>query len=83
MKTTGFIDEHGNYIRGAAKALAHDVNSTWKEYSHDMGRKEFAKEIIQPHLNGEPSPEFVRNYPEVSKEYWSQEQIDKAERKLS
>lgn len=83
MKTTGYVDSNGKYIRGEDKSLAHDVNSTWKEQQHDLGRKEFALEITQPHLNGKPNPEFVRNYPEVSKEYWSQEQIDKSERELS
>lgn len=83
MKTTGYIDQNGRYIRGVDKSLGHDINPTYKEYSHEIGRKEYAKEIIQPHAGGKPNPEFVRNYPEVSKEYWSQEQIDQAERKLS
>jgi hypothetical protein len=83
MRTTGYIDATGKYVKGKDRPLTHDVNPLYKEYSHDMGRKEFAKEIIQPHKDGKPNPEFVRNYPDVSKEYWSQEQIDQAERNIS
>lgn len=77
-RVIGYIDENGKYQRGEDRPLTNDVNITYKEYSHDMGRKEFAKAIIQPHVKGKPNPLFIRAYPEYSKKYWSEEQIDKA-----
>lgn len=78
MRTTGYIDEHGNYVRGQQQSMADDVSSMYKDWSHSLGRKEFAREIIQPHVDGKPNPEFIRAYPKYSKKYWNQEQIDKA-----
>jgi hypothetical protein len=77
----GHIDEFGKYRSGKSDTL-NDVSSTYKEYSHDLGRKEYAKEIIQPHKNGLPNPQFVKAYRNdpVLKEYFSQEQIDQTER---
>ena len=56
--------------------MTHDVSSMHKDWEHSMGRKEFSREIIQPHKNGKPNREFVENYPEYSKKYFSQEEID-------
>jgi hypothetical protein len=77
MITTGHIGSDGKYHRGEDQKMAYDVNITHKEYEHDMGRKEFARDIIQPHVNGKPNVEFIHAYPEYSKKYWSQEVIDK------
>jgi hypothetical protein len=82
MSTTGYIGADGKYHRGDDKKMAYDVNSTFKEYSHEIGRKEFSKEIIQPHVNGKPNPAFIEAYPEYSRKYWNQAQIDKALREL-
>ncbi len=78
----GFIDEFGKYIPGRKPDIPLDVSSTYKEYTHDLGRKEYAKEIIQPHKNGLPNPEFIKSYRDdpILKEYFTQEQIDEAER---
>jgi hypothetical protein len=76
--TTGFIDEHGKYHRGKDKPMPSARSSTYRQYSHDIGRKEFAGEIIQPNKNGKPNPAFISAYPDYSHEYWSQEQINKA-----
>lgn len=77
----GHINEKGQYVRGEDKNLGYDRNTMEKQYSHDMGRKEFAREIIQPHIGDKPNPEFVKNYPEYSHRYWTQEEIDKALRR--
>jgi hypothetical protein len=82
MASTGYINAQGKYIRGEDKALPADVNITNKEYEHDMGRKFFHKEIIQPHKDGKPNPDFIRAYPDYSKKYFSQEVIDKTLREL-
>jgi len=74
----GYVDEQGRYHRGEAKKLGQERNTMYQQWSHDQQRKEYAKEIIQPHVNGKPNPDFVRAYPEYSHQYWDQDQIDKA-----
>jgi len=82
MKTTGYIGTDGKYHRGEDKAMGFDVNSTHKEYRHDMERKEFAKEIIQPYKNGKANSEFIKTYPEQSKKYFGKGVIERAQREL-
>jgi hypothetical protein len=82
MKTVGYIDSNGKYVRGEDKPLSFDVNPTHKEYRHDMERKQFAKEIIQPYKDGKANSEFIKAYPEESKEYFSESVIEKAGRQL-
>lgn len=41
-------------------------------------RDRYEKDILQPFVNGvDPNPEFVKAYPEQSKEYFTQEQLEK------
>lgn len=84
--STGYVDEQGKYHQGGSKAMGHDVNPTYKEWSHDLQRKEFGAEIIQPRRNGKPNPDFVKTYlrtePDVVKQYFTEEQIKQAEREL-
>ena len=75
--STGYIDSKGKYIRGENKPLINDVNSMHKDWEHTIGRKEFSREIIQPHINGKPNRAFIEAYPEYSLKYWNQETIDK------
>ena len=82
MSTTGYIGQDGKYHRGEDKKMAYDVSSTFKEYSHEIGRKEFAAEITQPHVNGKPNKKFIEVYPEIAKEYWSQKIIDETLREI-
>ncbi len=81
---TGYIDERGKYQKGKKKPLAHDVNPTYKQWHGDLERKQYSKEIIQPHKNGKPNPDFVRAYrdDDVLKEYLTIDQIDKIERDM-
>jgi hypothetical protein len=82
MKTTGYIDEFGKYVRGEDKAMPDDVNIMHKDYSHSYERKVYAREIIQPRVNGKPNPEFINAYPKYSKKYFDQDTIDKTLREL-
>jgi hypothetical protein len=82
MKTVGYIGTDGKYHKGEDKSMGFDVNPTHKEYRHDMERKQFAKEIIQPYKDGKANPEFIKAYPEESKEYFSESVIEKAGRQL-
>lgn len=78
MGSTGYIDEHGKYVRGEDKKMPLDVNQMHKEWHHDYERKVFARELVQPHVKGRPNPQFIRSYPNYSKKYFTPEQIDKA-----
>lgn len=50
--------------RSPAISRQHDVYRRSAEY------QKFDRELIQPRLaNGEPNPEFVKHYPEESKQY--------------
>ena len=71
-----YIEEHGKYREGT-KAMPSDVASMNKDYEHSLGRKQFAAEIIQPFSHGQPNPDFVKAWPEVAKDYWSEQEIDK------
>lgn len=82
MKTTGYIDSNGKYIKGVDKPMGYDVNPTHKQYRHDMERKQFAKEIIQPYKNGRANPEFIKEYPEQSEQYFGKGVIERAQREL-
>jgi len=82
MSTTGYIDAEGHYIRGKDKNMGFDVNSTHKEWRHDLERKQFAKEIIQPYKGGKANRDFIINYPEESKKYFSQDVIERVTREL-
>ena len=82
MSDLGFINDRGEYIEGEDKPLGFDVSSQYKSWSHDNQRKRFGRDVLQPWSKGEPNPEFVSSYPEESKRYFSQDQINKAERNL-
>jgi len=82
MTSTGYIGSDGKYHRGEDKPMGFDVNPTHKEWRHDMERKQFSKEIIQPYKDSKANPEFIKNYPEESKKYFSEDVIKRIEREL-
>lgn len=81
----GFVDEHGKYVKGKKNTLQNDVSSQYKDWNHDNQRKRLNADIVQPYTNtGQPSREFIEVYRgDVANNYFSQEQIDKADRNLS
>ena len=78
----GYIGADGKYRKGEDQPMGYDVNITHKEWRHDYERKQFAREIIQPRVDGKPNPAFILAYPGYSKKYFTQEQIDEALRQL-
>jgi hypothetical protein len=79
-----FIDGNGKYHKDGDEPMGHDVNSQWKAANHEMQRKVFNGDIQQPFIAGEVNREFVEVYRgEVADSYFTQEQIDAADRKLS
>lgn len=82
MSATGYIDASGKYHRGEDKAMGHDLNPMHKQWRHDEERKRYAREITQPHKYGKPNPDFIRSYPEESKDYFTEEEIKRGEREI-
>lgn len=84
MKTTGYIDEQGVYHKGVSNPIPHDIDSQYRSWDHMQQRKNHAKDILQPYINGEPNREFVEAYEgDVTEIYFTKEQIRNSERKLS
>jgi hypothetical protein len=47
----------------------------------DRAREDFRRDFTQPYLaSGDPNPEFVKAFPEESKQYFSDEQLKEMER---
>ena len=76
----GHIDSKGNYVKTEHKNLTDDRNTMYRAWSHDQQRAEFARERIQPRIGGKINPEFVRAYPEYSRNYFTQAERDAAVR---
>jgi hypothetical protein len=85
VSNLGYIDSNGHYIRGKDKSMGFDVNTQFKDWSHDNQRKRLNADIVQPYLSdGSANPEFVGVYRgEVADRYYNRDQQDKADRKLS
>lgn len=76
-----YIGQDGKYYEGTPDN-SYDLNSLDKSRRHEIERKKFAREIIQPHRDGKANPEFVRAYPVEATEYFTQDEIMRAEREL-
>lgn len=66
---------NGKFIKGINTG-AIEISSQYKQYSHEMQRLDHRKNIIQPYKQNKPNPEFIRSYPEESKKYFNQQQIE-------
>jgi hypothetical protein len=63
---------NGVYIRGKAnmQQLQSRQSSTWKRWSHNSQRGDYAAEIIQPRdRKGHPNQAFIEVYPEDAVDY--------------
>lgn len=74
---------NGEYIRGKVplsvkapgKQPLHDA------YQLDRAREDFRRDFLQPRINGKPNPEFVKAYPQESREiYFTEEELKGMER---
>lgn len=81
----GYVDANGKYKRGKDVPMPTGVSSQVKAWSHDNQRKRYGGDIVQPYTNeGKPNREFIEVYRgEVAANYFNQQQIDEADRKLS
>ena len=79
----GHINESGEYVKGKDKPMPKDINSQFRDWSHDNQRKRLSGDIVQPRIAGKVNPEFVRVYRgEIADSYFTREQQDKADRQL-
>lgn len=72
---------NGKYYKEDPKGLELGIqqSSTYRNWSHDQQRMNHQKDILQPYnRDGKPNPEFIREYPEESKTYFTQEQLNKS-----
>lgn len=65
------------YRKGYKEPTRVEVNSTYKNWRINEEREVYRKDIIQAHKNGKPNPDFIRAYPEESKNYFSEGDINK------
>lgn len=54
----------------------------WTTDSIKEQRKRYKKDLLQPYRGGEPNREFIKEYPEDSKRYFTDKQITKAKKKV-
>lgn len=62
----------GVYYKGQPdlSKLRSRQQSTWQQHDQKRQRKDFSREILQPHTKeGKPNPDFIGAYPEESKDY--------------
>lgn len=81
MSGTGYI-LNGKYYKASEpiEATAIRQQPLLKSYELDRSKERFRRDFIQPRTNGRPNPDFVKAYPEESKRYFSQEELNEMER---
>lgn len=78
-ETTGAIIEgkFGQYCRDCRTKLRRSVSPGYASYSRARDREDNAKDLIQPwDKNGNPNTEFIRNYPDESKEMFTEKELN-------
>lgn len=63
---------NGKYYKGkpTLSDMRYDQQTTYKLHEMNRQRKDYAREIVQPHLtNGDVNPKFIEAYPDESKDY--------------
>lgn len=56
------------------------ASSTRVDFRIRRQQEDHRRDILQPYANGKPSREFIKAYPDKAKNYFTPEQITKAER---
>lgn len=71
MSGTGYII-NGKYVRtrdAASDALAPKRQPGAKEFEAEADRQRFARDLVQPYVNGKPNPEFITAMPKEAERY--------------
>jgi hypothetical protein len=69
----GYINRAGKYVQGTAPITK--PNEQYHSFRHEAQRLDHRKDIIQPWERGRPNSEFIKNYPENAKNYFTEQQI--------
>ena len=78
VPTTGAIlwGKFGQYCRDCRNKHNRSGHAGHAQWSRDRDREDNAKDLIQPFdRNGNPNREFIRNYPEESKDMFTEEEL--------
>jgi hypothetical protein len=65
----GFIGADGKFYSGQPQMakMVSDRSNVWKQSDHDRQRQDHKADLVRPFLpNGEPNPEFIELYPDLS-----------------
>ena len=65
----------GTYCKTCLSKGARTQQAHQAIYNRDREREDYAKDLIQPWVNGKPNKEFITNYPEYAKENFTEEEL--------
>lgn len=76
--TTGAIlnGKYGQACRNCRDLVNRVPSASGAQWHRDRDREDNLRDLIQPWSNGKPNTEFIRNYPEQAKDYFTQEQLE-------
>jgi hypothetical protein len=66
---------NGKYME-ADSLTPSDSSSQYKAWNMEDQRRLHSKDILQAHKRGKPNPEFIREYPDEAKRFFTQDQIN-------
>lgn len=81
-KNTTYTLEDGERSGWYCRKYFKPSHTEWTTDSIKEQRKVFKKDLLQPFRGGEPNKEFIKEYPNESKNYFSKEEIKKVKKKV-
>lgn len=67
---------YGQYCIVCTGEQERSASAQSASYDRDRDRETHAKDLLQPWVNGEPSREFIRNYPESAQDMYTKEELE-------
>lgn len=72
--------EFGEYCNHCIMASKRSISTGYAQWSRDRDREDNARDLLQPRdYNGKPNREFIKEYPEQSKEMFTREELERYE----
>jgi hypothetical protein len=69
--------KYGDYCSTCISGTTRQANPASAQYHRDRDREDNAKDLLQPwDANGVPNTEFIRNYPEESKDMFTDQELE-------
>lgn len=66
---------NGKYYPDSDKPSVIPMNSMYKAWNQDEQRRVHAADILQPHVGGKPSGDYIREYPVEASKIFTAQQI--------